>query len=132
MTGTALQKILLWSSVPFVQEGSTIVFQNGSFLVITDACNAMAAYLLFAAALLSYPSRNRSVLLWLVFGYIAIILANMLRLAGVSAAMHLDPYAYGWAHDIAGHYGFGLFVLALYAGFVYRCREPKLLTKASS
>ncbi len=131
MTAAALRNILEWSAVPAAWEHDTLRFVNGSFLILTDACNGMAAFLFFAAAVMAFPAKGSKKRRWLLIGYIALFFANLLRLAGVSAAMHFDPYAYGWAHDIAGRYGYGLFMLFLYARFVSRRSEKNTDTTIS-
>ncbi|WP_456402851.1 archaeosortase/exosortase family protein [Hydrogenimonas sp.] len=120
ITSTALQTLLEWVGLPVIWNGNELLFTNGSYLILTDACNGMAAYLLFAAAVASFPAKGSKKGRWLLIGYAALSFANLVRLVGVSFAMHVDPYAYGWAHDIVGRYGFGLFMLLLYARFVLR------------
>lgn len=89
-------------------------------IVITQACNGMIPILFFWASVLAYPASFFYKATWVVVGYIAFTMINILRLLFVVYVTqhgrgHEDFY---WSHDLLGNFflmavGLGIFVLFL-------------------
>ena len=86
-------------------------------IIINQACNGMIPILLLCAAILAYPSRMTSKILWISVGYVVFSFVNVLRILLVVYFVKQEEGQgnFYWSHDIMGNallmgVGLGLFI----------------------
>jgi exosortase/archaeosortase family protein len=100
-----------------MQNNHILINQNYS-LVIEKACNGSIPYLFFLASITAFPSTFMHKVKWAIWGYIVVILANILRIWMVTQLVLQEKNNFSLAHDYLGNallIGTGLI---LFIGFV--------------
>jgi len=88
---------------PNIITGTTITITSHYSLIITQACNAMIAILLFLASIWAYPSSLKRKVLFSLIGYISLTLINILRIYLISRLVLEDKNNFSLAHDYIGN-----------------------------
>jgi len=101
-------------------DNETVIFDHGLQLLILDACNGMAPFLLYLAAMLAYPTRYSIKTVWFLGGMAFLFTLNMLRIMLITLAVIAYPESFEWAHDIVGRYGMGIATLLVFYFFTTR------------
>jgi exosortase/archaeosortase family protein len=88
-------------------------------IIITQACNGMIPILFLSASILAYPSRIVNKTVWLILGYIALTIVNIIRLLIVTkVTMVYGSSSFYWIHDIFGNFLLMIFGLGLFVMFI--------------
>jgi len=88
-------------------------------IIITQACNGMIPILFLAASILAYPSKIVNKTVWLILGYIALTIVNIIRLLIVTkVTMVYGSSSFYWIHDIFGNFLLMIFGLGLFVMFI--------------
>jgi len=93
-----------------------VVINPNYSITIDRSCNGVVPLLIFWSAILAYHTKVANKLQWMFIGYIALILANFLRIVFVIYMVLLDREYFTLAHDYIGNgflilIGFGFFIL---------------------
>ena len=84
--------------------GYEIVVSPHYRIVITPECNGLVPYFIYLAAVLAYPKRWLCKLKWALIGYFVIMVANFVRLVGVTEVVNgFGEASFYYVHDIAGN-----------------------------
>jgi len=84
--------------------GFEIVISPHYRIIITPECNGLVPYLIYLAALLAYPKAWWCKVKWALIGYFVIMVANLIRLIGVTEAVNsFGSRSFYYVHDIAGN-----------------------------
>lgn len=82
--------------------GSTIYLPSGFKIWIENSCNGLMAYLLFAVAVLAYPTNTQSKFIWLLEGYLYLLIINAIRIDFVVYVSIFDHSYFTFMHDYIG------------------------------
>lgn len=112
--------------IPVTMIGPKLFFDHGLRLTIVHECNAMAAFLLFLAAVLSYPAPKKMKVCWIFIGYGVLLLANTVRLVGITYHVVDSPENFVFLHEVVGRYAIAVIPLILFYFFSNRAplRKP--------
>jgi len=88
--------------IPVKMVGNTIFLDHGFNIWILNDCNGLAAYLLFAVAIIAYPTSWRSRLIWLLEGYLYLLVINSIRIDFVIYLTMFDANYFECVHDCIG------------------------------
>jgi len=103
---------------PLIITGTTITITSHYSLIITQACNAMIAILLFLASIWAYPSSLKRKILFSFIGYTSLTLINILRIYLVALIVLEDKNNFSLAHDYIGNMILLFGAIFLFWGFV--------------
>lgn len=112
-------------NLPIKMQESLMLFDNGAKITIDYTCNGLTAILLYWVAILSYPTYTKEKIIWLILGYIIIVIINLLRIYVFSYAVAINPDYFHWSHDYVGRYGMGLLTLGFFFIFTHCVRISK-------
>jgi exosortase/archaeosortase family protein len=101
--------------------GADLFFDHGLHLTVVNECNGMAAFLLFFAAVLSYPTFGHGKVVYLIIGYFILLFLNMVRLTGITYYVIDHPEAFTLLHEVIGRYVIAGIPLILFYIFSSRC-----------
>jgi len=104
--------------LPKLMRGHQIIITPHYSLIITQACNAMIAILLFLASIWAYPSSLKKKILFSFIGYTSLTLINILRIYLVSRLVLEDKNNFSLAHDYIGNMILLFGAIFLFWGFV--------------
>jgi len=122
-------KLTLWLSSFFLEPGQLRghdIWINPTYKIyITQACNGILPLMVLFAGILAYPARTLHKVWWLILGYLAFVIVNIVRILGVTyATMYGEGQAdFHWSHDIVGNALLLLVGVGLFAGFVKTARS---------
>lgn len=97
--------------------GSYLIFEHGLKLQIVNECNGLAAFLLFLAAVLSFPTNIKTKVYWIFFSYFVLLVANSIRLDWITYHIIEHPEDFKFAHEVLGRYIIALIPLILFYFF---------------
>ncbi len=89
-------------SIPVKMVGDTIHLDNGFDIWILNNCNGMEPYVLYVAGILAYPNTWYQKGLWIVYGYLFVLLLNTVRIDVVVYVTMLDKTYFELIHDFIG------------------------------
>uniref|UniRef100_Q31GH9 Exosortase/archaeosortase family protein n=1 Tax=Hydrogenovibrio crunogenus (strain DSM 25203 / XCL-2) TaxID=317025 RepID=Q31GH9_HYDCU len=95
-------------------QDNTLILSNGMSLRIVHECNGLTPFLLFLAAVLAYPTFWKNKVAWAIFGYIALLVINVVRMLLITLVVIDYPDLFHFAHDWVGRYSVGLLTLGLF------------------
>lgn len=117
-----LQQWISFYTIPVTMVGPDLLFHHGLHLIVANECNGMAAYLLFFAAVLSYPTPVNNKIFYLLFAYFILLFANMVRLAAITYYVIDQPEAFTFLHEVVGRYVVAGIPLLLF--YYFSSRSP--------
>lgn len=82
--------------------GNTVYLKDGFKIWVEDSCNGLLAYLLYAVAILAFPANNRLRFIWLLEGYLYLVLVNSIRIDFVIYISMFDSSYFHFVHDCIG------------------------------
>ncbi|MDX1348442.1 MAG: exosortase/archaeosortase family protein [Thiomicrorhabdus chilensis] len=100
--------------LPVLIQADTLILANKMHLQILHECNGLTPYLLYLAAILAYPTDLKSKTLWLLIGYVAIVLINTVRMLGITLVVIDSPERFHLVHDWIGRYGVGILTVLIF------------------
>lgn len=112
-------------SIPISIVDERVIFENGLELLILNACNGMTPILLFTAGVLSYPTKYKLKIEWILGAYIILIIINMLRIYFITLWVIDNPESFHFIHDFIARYVVGTLTLLLFYLFT---RNTKVIT----
>lgn len=89
-------------SIPVEMVGDTIHLANGFDLWILNNCNALEPYWLYVAGILAYPNGWRDRVVWIIYGYLFVLILNTIRIDVVVYVTMLDKDSFVLVHDFIG------------------------------
>lgn len=104
-------------NIPVQISDATLTFTHGLELEIVNECNGLAVFLLFLAAVLSFPASRKVKLLWIIFAYFILLLANSIRLDWITYHVIDHPEDFIFVHEILGRYVIATIPLILFYFF---------------
>ncbi|MDO9208254.1 MAG: exosortase/archaeosortase family protein [Sulfuricurvum sp.] len=99
-----MQQWISFHAIPVTMIGPDIFFHHGLHLTVVNECNGMAAFFLFLASVLSYPTPGSPKIFYALFGYLVILLANTVRLVGITYYVIDHPESFALLHEVVGRY----------------------------
>jgi exosortase/archaeosortase family protein len=99
-----LQQWISFHTIPVTMVDHDLFFAHGLHLTVVNDCNVMAAFLLFTAAVLSYPTPGSNKVPYIVFGYLILVVANTVRLVGITYYVIDHPEDFELLHEVVGRY----------------------------
>ena len=121
-TSLSIYLTQLWVELlhlPIQISNEVFTYSHGFKLTIIKECNGLIAFLLFTAAILSYPISWKRQFIWIVMAYFLLLLANTLRIDYIVYEIVENPQNFTFAHEVIGRYGITLYALLLFYIFVY-------------
>ncbi|WP_460187592.1 exosortase/archaeosortase family protein [Thiomicrorhabdus hydrogeniphila] len=115
--------------IPVKMIGNTVYLEHGFKIWILDPCNGLIAFLLFAVAIVAYPTAWLSRLKWLVEGYVYLVVVNSIRIDFVIYVTMFDATYFHCAHDHIGMLAMGTMTLAIFILFTLRVQTFKYLRR---
>lgn len=95
---------LLSALLPNHISGYDIIINSHYRIIITPECNGLVPYYIYLAAVLAYANSLWCKLKWGFIGYIAIAIANMIRLVAVVFVVNeFGQKSFYFIHNIAGN-----------------------------
>jgi exosortase/archaeosortase family protein len=104
-------------TIPLTMIGPDLFFDHGLHLTIVHECNGMAAFFLFLAAVLSYPTPGSPKIVYIIIGYFVILFANTVRLVGITYYVIDHPEDFALLHEVIGRYAIATIPLILFYFF---------------
>ena len=105
--------------LPLYIQDNTLLLANGMNLRIVHECNGLTPFLLFLAAVLAYPTFWKNKVVWAIFGYIVLLIINVMRMLLITLVVLDHPDLFHFAHNWVGRYSVGLLTLGLFFLFTY-------------
>ena len=93
---------------------ATLTYENGLQLEILDECNGLAAFLFLLAAILAYPAKKKDKIIWIIFTYFILMLANAIRIDWILYHVISHPEAFVFVHEVVGRYAIAFLTLILF------------------
>jgi exosortase family protein XrtF len=90
-------------------EKTTIFLANKKLIGISDSCNGLSLFLLYVGFIVSYPSKLKSKVLFILIGSFIIFFANVMRCVLLSMIQFNSPKYLDFAH----HYLFNVLIYSL-------------------
>jgi len=109
-------------NIPVQIQNNSLFYSHGLELVIVHSCNGMAPLLLFVSALMAYPSDWHNKIIWTVFAYFVISLANMARIYYVSYVVLESADKFHCAHNCYGRIFIGVVLLGMFYLFISKAK----------
>ena len=117
LTVLLVQQWIAFYAIAVTMIGPDLFFSHGLHLTIVHECNGMAAYFLFLAAVLSYPTPGNPKIFYALFGYLVILVANTVRLVGITYHIIDYPEDFALLHEVIGRYAIAILPLVLFYFF---------------
>lgn len=114
-----------WLHLPILIQADTLILANKMHLQILHECNGLTPYLLYLAAILAYPTDSKSKIVWLLIGYVAVMLINTVRMLGITLVVIDHPDLFDFVHDWIGRYGVGFLTILMFYLFTNRVKVHK-------
>ena len=114
-----------WFEIPVKMVGNTIYLDHGFNIWILDGCNGLAAFLLFAVAIIAYPTAWLNRLIWVIEGYLYLVIINSIRIDFVVYVTMFDAKYFECAHDCVGRLCMVGMTLTLFLLFTLRVQISK-------
>lgn len=95
------------------------MLSNGMNLNIVHECNGLTPFLLYFAAVLSYPTVWKEKFIWSLLVYIVLLIVNVIRMLLITLVVLDQPDLFHFAHHWVGRYAVGLLTLGLFFLFTY-------------
>jgi len=95
-------------------KGSYLLYDHGLSLHITNECNGLAAYILCLAAIISFPTQQKTKVLWGISSYFILLIANSVRLDWIAYHVIENPDDFIFAHEVLGRYIYAFVALMLF------------------
>lgn len=111
--------------IPVEMVGNTVYLDHGFEIWILHGCNGLAAFMLFAVAILAYPTAWVSRLVWVVEGYFYLLVVNSIRIDFVIYVTAFDADYFHCAHDCLGMLAMAAMTLAIFILFTLRVKTIK-------
>ena len=99
-----MQQWISFHIIPVSMIGPDLFFDHGLHLTVVHECNGMAAFLLFLASVLSFPTPGTPKVFYAIVGYFIILFANMVRLIGITYYVIDHPESFALLHEVVGRY----------------------------
>ena len=80
-----------------------LVVSKGLFLQVSDACNGLLPWLIYASGVLAYRMALKEKLFWIVLGYVLLTIANIVRIVGVYQLSKVEASWFDMAHSVLGN-----------------------------
>lgn len=112
-----MQQWISFHTIPVTMVGADLFFDHGLHLTVVHECNGMAAFLLFLAAVLSYPTPGSPKVFYAIIGYLIILFANTIRLVGITYYVIDHPESFALLHEVIGRYAIAGIPLILFYYF---------------
>ena len=113
--------------IPIQMIDATLVYANGLKLEIVNECNGLAAFLFFLAAVLSYPASIKNKIIWIVFSYFLLVIANAIRLDWILYHVIEHPEDFTFIHEVVGRYVIATIPLILF--YLFSDRHTELIPR---
>lgn len=97
------QWILLFN-IDINMKEALLTFEHGLKLQIVNECNGLAAFLVFLAAVIAYPTTIKEKLFWALLSYFILLTANAIRLDWIAYHVIENPEDFKFAHEVLGRY----------------------------
>lgn len=123
---------IAWIDIPVSVDGAFLLFEHGLKLEIVNQCNGLAAFLLFFAATLAYPTHTRAIVRGAVLAYAVILAGNIARLCLITMHVVDNPQDFVFAHEVLGRYALALLTLIIFYRFVKNAPLDKRLNSIST
>lgn len=105
--------------------GNTIYLPSGFKIWIEHSCNGLLAYLLFAVAILAYPTYAHLKLIWLLEGYLYLLIVNSIRIDFVVYVSIFDHNYFTFIHDFIGRGFIFINLVVMFMLFTLRVKITK-------
>ncbi len=102
----------------FEVDGYHIVVAPYYHITIDKSCNGVVGLLIFIASIAAHQAHVRQKLVWITMGYVAMVVANFLRIVFVVYAVKIDSGYFAFAHDTIGNSFLIVVGLVLFAAFL--------------
>ena len=112
-----MQQWIAFHTISVVMIDHDLFFAHGLHLTVVNECNVMAAFLLFAAAVLSYPTPGSNKIPYFLFGYVVLVVANTVRLVAITYYVIDHPQHFALLHEVVGRYAIAGIPLILFYFF---------------
>lgn len=116
-------------SIPVNMVGNTVHLKNGFDIWILDSCNGLLAYLMYVAAVLSYPALFFTRFIWVLEGYLYLLIVNSFRIDFVIYVTMFDKDYFTCAHDCVGRVMLISMVAGLFILFTLRVHTVRIIRK---
>ena len=103
--------------IPIEISGATLMYTHGLELKILDECNGLAPFLFYLAAILAYPAKVKYKVVWIVFGYLILMIANAIRIDWILYHVIAHPEDFKFVHEVVGRYVIAMIPLILFYFF---------------
>lgn len=100
--------------IPIQISKEVLIYTHGFTLKIVNECNGMIAFLLFLAAVFSYPTSIKTKLFWVPFSYFILLFVNTIRIDGIAYHVMEHPENFKFVHHVLGRYFMTLVPLILF------------------
>lgn len=115
---TFIVKILTYLQLDFESFAHSIMLTNHFRVDIVDDCNALLPLLFFLAAILITPTSVGKKVLWILSGWVAIMLFNIIRIVLIILITDQNSAWFFMAHDFSTFILMPLFIIILYWYFL--------------
>jgi len=95
---------ILLFNIDINMKEALLTFENGLKLRIVNECNGLAAFLVFLAAVIAYPTSKKEKLFWIFLSYFILLIANAVRLDWIAYHVIENPEDFKFAHEVLGRY----------------------------
>lgn len=95
-------------------KGALLTFDHDLKLKIVNECNGLAAFLLFLAAALSYPTTLKNKVLWSILAYFILLVSNSIRLDWIAYHSIENPEDFKFLHEVVGRYIIAMIPLVIF------------------
>ena len=106
--------------IPIQISGATLIYEHGLKLEILDECNGLAPFLFYLAAILAYPAKVKDKAVWIVSGYLLLMIANAMRIDWILYHVIEHPEDFEFVHEVVGRYVMAAIPLILFYFFTDR------------
>jgi len=89
-------------------------------IIINQACNGMIPLLFLYASILAFPASFLHKIVWMILGYLAFFVTNVLRILLVVSSVEAEGGRenFYWSHDLLGNTMLMAVGLLLFIGFI--------------